>query len=105
MSPDWSANLHHIIGGALMAAVFVFLLRKRIADWWLLLASAIGITMIAEAVNELLEWRFLRGNDAPASAYYDVVADLGTTPFGALVGAVIALATLRLSEQARRGTD
>lgn len=99
MSPNWSANLHHIIGGALMAFVLVLLLRKRVQGWWLLVACAVGLTMIAEAANELAEWRLIRGDDAKASAYYDLVADLGTTPFGALVGALLAQIALALRKR------
>lgn len=89
MSPEWSANLHHVIGGAVLAGVFVVLLRNRIHGWWLLVACAVGLTMIAEAANELAEWRLIRGSGAGAEAYYDLVADLGTTPFGALIGALV----------------
>lgn len=105
MSPDWSANLHHIVGGALMAFVLVLLLRDRIRGWWLLVACAVGITMIAEAANELAEWKLIRGDDATATAYYDLVADLGTTPFGALLGALLAQAWSVIRSSRRSATS
>lgn len=91
VTPEWSANIHHVVGGALLAGLLTVILRDRIRGWWLLVACAVGLTMIAEAINELAEWRLIRGADAEASAYYDLVADLGTTPLGALLGAAMAL--------------
>ena len=103
MTPDWSANMHHVIGGALMAGVLTVLLRNRIQGWWLLVACAVGLTMIAEAANELMEWQLLVGDSAPRTAYYDLIADLGTTPFGALLGALAA--QVGLWAHGRRGQN
>ena len=95
MQPDWLANLHHVVAGAILAALLTLVLRRRVRDWWLLVATAVGLTMVAEAINELLEWRFIRGAAATREAYYDVVADLGTTLVGATAGAVAGVAARR----------
>lgn len=85
----------------MLAGVLVFLLRNRIEGTWLLVACAVGLTMITETANELVEWRFIRGSDAGAQAYYDLVADLGTTPSGALVGAIVAVLALAVRDRSR----
>lgn len=101
MTPDLLANMHHVFGGALLAGVLTLLLQRRVRGWWLIVGCAVGLTMIAEAVNEVLEWRFLRGDNAPATAYYDLIADLVTTPVGALIGALAVQAGIQVFRATR----
>jgi hypothetical protein len=58
--------------------------------------------MAAEALVELVEYPILFGSTATADAYYDTIADIGATLFGAAVGAVLGLATSVLRRRPQR---
>lgn len=88
LQPDWLGNTHHLIAGAILAGVLAFGLRRRVHCGWLLVSASLGSTLLAETINELVEWRLIRGGSATAAAYYDVVADLGMTTVGGAVGAL-----------------
>jgi hypothetical protein len=89
MSPHWSASLHHLVAGLLLAGAITLVLR-RWTPAWVAVALGISVASMAEGVIEVLEWRFLYRHATSVSAYFDTVADLAMTILGAVVGGILA---------------
>jgi cell shape-determining protein MreD len=90
VEPDWIGDPKHFVAGAILAA-FVVLLSPRfsIQSAWIAAALAVGVTMTAEAIVELVEYPLMYRDDPNLTAYYDTLADLATTLAGAVVGATL----------------
>lgn len=87
MSPDWLGNPQHLIGGAILAFAVAHVARRWIAQWWAVVATAVGVTLVAEIVVELAEYVVFYRDDATVEEYYDTLADLAASLVGALAGA------------------
>jgi uncharacterized membrane protein YjdF len=91
MAPDWLGSPQHVVGGIFVSAVVIVVGRRWIAQRWLLALTAIAITALAEIAIELIEYPLLYSSGHHATAYYDTIADMAATMFGALVGTLTAL--------------
>jgi hypothetical protein len=86
--PDWLGNPHHFVVGAALALVVAYVApRIGVRQWWITVALAVGVTMAAEAVVELLEYPLKYSGDPNVTAYLDTVSDLASSLLGAMVGA------------------
>jgi hypothetical protein len=90
--PDWLGSPQHLVGGVGLSLAVAWLVRGRPWPWWIVATLAIGVTMTAEAVIEILEYPLLYADEPHLSAYYDTIADLTATLAGALIGTSLALA-------------
>ena len=86
MSPDWLGNPQHVIAGAFLAFVVVHATRRWIGLWWARIAAAVGVTLTAEVLVELAEYVVFHMDDADVEDYFDTLADLVASLFGALIG-------------------
>ena len=101
MSPDWTGSYHHVAAGAALALGTYLVARRRMPYGWAAALSLV-VTMAAEAMVELVEYPLLFRGDAIAENYYDTVADIGSTLFGALCGALLGLAGTFVRRRSRR---
>jgi hypothetical protein len=69
---------------------------RRVVTWkaWQVAATALMLTMGAEAGVELIEYPLQYADRFHATAYYDTVADIADTLIGAALGAVFAAIAL-----------
>jgi hypothetical protein len=91
MSPDWLGNPQHVIAGAVLAFVVAQMTRPWVRPWWARAAVAIGAAATAEMAVELVEYALLYRDDATVREYYDTLADLASSLFGAVVGSALGL--------------
>jgi uncharacterized membrane protein YjdF len=85
--PDWLGNPQHFVAGALLAAAVAFWSpRIGITNGWIAAAMAIGVTMAAEAIVELVEYPLRYSDDPNLTAYFDTLSDLASSLAGACVG-------------------
>ena len=94
MGPDWLGSPQHFVAGVIVASAVMLVARRWVGRWWLLAALAVGTTMTAETLVELVEYPLLYSGRPHASAYWDTLADLAATLAGAVVGAGLGLAAL-----------
>ena len=96
MSPDWTGSYHHVAAGAALALGTYLVARRRMPYGW-----AAGLCLVVTMV-ELVEYPLLVRGDAIAENYYDTVADIGSTLFGAVCGALLGLAGTFVRRRSRR---
>ena len=89
MHPDWLGSPQHVAAGAILAVVLAEagLRHTDLPASWVAFV-AVGVTMGAEAIVELVEYPLLYSDRYHPTAYYDTVADIASS----LVGAAVAVA-------------
>jgi len=85
--PDWFGSPQHVVAGAALAFILVFVAERLGAPVWLALALAIALTSMAELLLELAEYVVARPGFA--TAYYDTLADMASSLVGAVLGGVV----------------
>jgi hypothetical protein len=96
MGPNWLGSPQHVVGGAGFALAVVVVARLLRVRASVAIAFAIGATSTAEIIVELVEYPLLYSDRFHYSAYYDTLADMASTLFGAVAGAAIAAYAIRL---------
>jgi hypothetical protein len=91
MSPDWFGNPQHVVAGAVLAFVVAQMTRPWVRPWWARAAVAVGAAATAEIAVELVEYVLLYQQDATVHEYYDMLSDLASSLFGAVVGSALGL--------------
>jgi hypothetical protein len=91
MSPDWLGNPQHVAGGAVLALVVMVATRAWPHPLWARAAIAIGTATTAEIVVELLEYAVLYRDEATVREYYDMLSDLASSLFGAVIGCAVGI--------------
>ncbi|MFN8203608.1 MAG: hypothetical protein U0S48_13645 [Solirubrobacteraceae bacterium] len=97
MHPDWLGSPQHFVGGLVLALAVSLVVRRRVREWWVVPALALGAAAAAELFIEIVEYPILHSDEADSTAYYDTIADLAATMVGAVVGAALGLIGLRRS--------
>ena len=92
MSPDWLGNPQHVAAAAVLAFVVAQVARAWVRPWLARASIAVGAAATAEIVVELVEYALLYRDDASVREYYDTLADLASSVFGAVAGTAAALA-------------
>ena len=87
--PHWLGSPQHVVGGLGLAAVVVIVARLLGVSPWLAIALAIGVTCTAEILVELVEYPLLYSDKFHYSAYWDTLADMGSSLVGGIAGAAV----------------
>jgi hypothetical protein len=91
--PDWTGSPQHFVAGiGLTLIVFALGTRRLPLSNWQLAAAALGLTMGAEALVELIEYPLMYADRFHATAYYDTIADIANTLVGAALAALACIA-------------
>lgn len=93
--PNWLGSPQHVIGGLALALVVVIVARVRGVQTPLALTLGIGAASTAEILIELVEYPLLYSGKFHYSAYYDTLADMGSTLVGGVIGAVAGAYAVR----------
>ena len=106
MHPDWTGSPQHFVAGLLVAVALMATFERRQPRMSPLLraATALLVTMGAEALVELVEYPILYSDRFHSTAYYDTVADIADTVVGAVAGVAIALVVSTRRRIDRRDT-
>jgi hypothetical protein len=86
--PNWLGSPQHVVAGLAIGIVVVAVCRILGVNTPLSVLLAIGATSTAEILVELIEYPLLYSDTFHRSAYWDTLADLGSTLVGGIVGAV-----------------
>jgi hypothetical protein len=93
--PNWLGSPRHVVGGLGLALVVVLISRFRGVPAPLTIALGIGAGSTAEILIELVEYPLLYSDKFHYSAYYDTLADMGSTLVGAIAGAASGVFLMR----------
>jgi hypothetical protein len=98
MHPDWLGSPQHVAAGAVLALLLTEAgVRTTDVAVSRIAFIALGVTMGAEALVELVEYPLLYSDHYHPTAYYDTVADIASS----LVGAAVAISIWLVARRPR----